>query len=153
MAKITGNTTATPMAVPDLAQTDERKANYIKNKKISFLENDIGYAEKTYVDNKVGDIDEALNEIIALQEQYIKDSLPDITFYVYGNPYTAKDGTIWKDRLTDTELADTIGYFGTKDDTGIVWVSGDCFQLGLNGIPVLLTDTIVADAYYDGIYN
>ena len=66
MAKITGNTTATPMAVPDLAQTDERKANYIKNKKVSYLENDIGYAEKTYVDNKVGDIDKALDEIIAL---------------------------------------------------------------------------------------
>lgn len=64
MAKIIGNTTVTPMTVPDFAQTDERKADYIKNKKISFLENDIGYAEKTYVDGKVGEIDEALESFI-----------------------------------------------------------------------------------------
>lgn len=30
--KIIGNPTVTPMAVPDFAQTDERKADYIKNK-------------------------------------------------------------------------------------------------------------------------
>lgn len=32
MARIIGNTTATPMPVPDWNQTDERKADYIKNK-------------------------------------------------------------------------------------------------------------------------
>jgi hypothetical protein len=32
MAKIIGNTTATPMAIPDWNQTDETKADYIKNK-------------------------------------------------------------------------------------------------------------------------
>ena len=32
MAKIIGNTTATPMAIPDWNQTDEKKADYIKNK-------------------------------------------------------------------------------------------------------------------------
>lgn len=34
MAKIIGNTTATPMAVPDWAQTNEMKVGYIKNKPI-----------------------------------------------------------------------------------------------------------------------
>ena len=63
MAKIIGNTTVTPMTVPDFAQTDERKADYIKNKKISYLENDIGYAEKAYVDDKVGEIGKVLDEI------------------------------------------------------------------------------------------
>lgn len=32
MAKIIGNTTATPVAIPDWKQTDEKKADYIKNK-------------------------------------------------------------------------------------------------------------------------
>jgi hypothetical protein len=32
MSKIIGNTTATPVAVPDWNQTDESKADYIKNK-------------------------------------------------------------------------------------------------------------------------
>ena len=32
MAKIIGNTTATPNPRPDWAQTDETKADYIKNK-------------------------------------------------------------------------------------------------------------------------
>lgn len=32
MAKIIGNTTTTPMARPDWNQTDEAKADYIKNK-------------------------------------------------------------------------------------------------------------------------
>lgn len=32
MAKIIGNTTATPNPRPDWAQTDEAKADYIKNK-------------------------------------------------------------------------------------------------------------------------
>ena len=35
MAKIIGNTTATPMAVPDWNQTDPTKADYIKNKPAS----------------------------------------------------------------------------------------------------------------------
>jgi hypothetical protein len=32
MSKIIGNTIATPMAIPDWNQTDEKKADYIKNK-------------------------------------------------------------------------------------------------------------------------
>ena len=32
MSKIIGNTTATPVAIPDWNQTDENKADYIKNK-------------------------------------------------------------------------------------------------------------------------
>ena len=34
MAKIIGNTTTTPMARPDWAQTDITKADYIKNKPV-----------------------------------------------------------------------------------------------------------------------
>lgn len=77
MAKIIGNTTVTPMTVPDLAQNDKRKADYIKNKKISFLENDVGYLteheayKKTEIDNQIGDIETALDNIIAIQESLI----------------------------------------------------------------------------------
>ena len=45
MAKVIGNTTATPNPRPDWAQEDPTKADYIKNKpsKVSQLENDSGY--------------------------------------------------------------------------------------------------------------
>lgn len=43
MAKIIGNTTTTPMIVPDLAQTNSNKADFVKNKKLSHFENDMGY--------------------------------------------------------------------------------------------------------------
>ena len=58
MAKVIGNTTTTPMAIPDWNQTDETKADYIKNKpkipsKISDLTNDAGY---------INNIDDALSD-------------------------------------------------------------------------------------------
>lgn len=45
--KIIGNTTATPMAIPDWKQVDARKADYIKNKptKLSEFENDLHLGE------------------------------------------------------------------------------------------------------------
>lgn len=67
MAKIIGNTTATPMLVPDFAQIDERKADYVKNKKMSYIEDDVGYATETYVSERLGDIETALDSIIAIQ--------------------------------------------------------------------------------------
>ena len=41
MAKIIGNTTTTPMAMPDWNQTDNTKADYIKNKPTVLTEEDI----------------------------------------------------------------------------------------------------------------
>ena len=41
MAKIIGNTTTTPVAVPDWNQADETKANYIKNKPSILTEDDV----------------------------------------------------------------------------------------------------------------
>ena len=51
MAKIIGNTTATPMAIPDWNQTDKNKADYIKNK--PSLE---GLATEDYVDTKIAEM-------------------------------------------------------------------------------------------------
>lgn len=84
MAKIIGNTTTTPMAVPDWNQTDETKADFIKNKptlgalasKSEVTKTDLAadiqaslgkansalqsipreYATETYVDRKVADL-------------------------------------------------------------------------------------------------
>lgn len=39
--KIIGNTTTTPMATPDWNQTDETKADYIKNKPTILTEDDV----------------------------------------------------------------------------------------------------------------
>lgn len=50
--KIIGNITATPMIVPDLAQTDPKKADFVKNKRVSELVNDMGYLTK----EDIGDI-------------------------------------------------------------------------------------------------
>ena len=41
MAKIYGNTVTTPMAVPDWNQTDENRADYIKNKPTILTEEDV----------------------------------------------------------------------------------------------------------------
>ena len=41
MAKIIGNTTTTPMAIPDWNQTDETKVNFIKNKPTILTEEDV----------------------------------------------------------------------------------------------------------------
>lgn len=47
MSKIIGNTTTTPMVVADLSQTNEKRADFVKNKKLSLLENDAGYVKDT----------------------------------------------------------------------------------------------------------
>ena len=41
MPKIIGNTTTTPMAIPDWNQTDETKADYIKNKPKILTEDEV----------------------------------------------------------------------------------------------------------------
>ena len=69
MAKIIGNTTATPNPRPDWAQTDETKADFIKNKPI--------IPEEVYV----GDGDMPEGAVIQLimdatdEEQILKDDL------------------------------------------------------------------------------
>lgn len=68
MAKIIGNTTATPNPRPDWNQTDETKADYIKNKPTVLTEE--VYSKKE-IDNMMGDIETALDNIIAIQNTLI----------------------------------------------------------------------------------
>lgn len=103
MAKIIGNTTTTPMAIPDWNQTDEMKADFIKNKPIlgklsakdeiakSDLSSDVqdslnkadsaiqsvdGFATETYVNTKIAAlVDSAPDELNTLKE--LADALND----------------------------------------------------------------------------
>ena len=105
---------------------------------------------KSYVDDEIGNIEAAINEIIELQEMYIESGKEEIIFYVWGNEYKVLEGTTWQEKLkSDKDFCNSIGYYGSKDDTGYVWGSGDFARLTLNNVPVLLTDIIVANAEYN----
>ena len=80
--KIVGSTTVTPMTVPDLAQTDEKKADFVKNKKISYLENDSNFTTKAYVDKvvptKVSELTNDMNYWCIYNYQPLANALNDI---------------------------------------------------------------------------
>lgn len=120
MAKVIGNTIATPMAVPDMAQTDERKADFVKNKKTSLLENDSGYVTEQYVEGViVGGIGEAIQEIIKLQEEFI--GKVEMIFICSGEvfPVKLKAGITWAEAI-ETEELKAIGMGFTLGDDGYV---------------------------------
>lgn len=91
MTKIIGSPTITPMKIPDWNQTDPLKSDYIKNKPdiSSIITNRIkGKANQSDVDllfeestqhyrsyeelnEKIGDIDSALDRIIAIQNSLL----------------------------------------------------------------------------------
>lgn len=87
MAKIMGNIVGLPSPRSDWSQTNETKADYIKNKptKLSQFENDSKFVKDTEVEGKVkgvgdklyatkeqvGDISAALDSILAIQASYI----------------------------------------------------------------------------------
>lgn len=76
MDKIIGNTVGVPNPKSDLAQTDATKADYVKNKKTSLLENDAGYLTekdieylRTQADNNSDNITENQKHITELYAQ------------------------------------------------------------------------------------
>lgn len=76
MAKIIGNTTATPTPISDWSQTNPNKADYIKNKpeipsKISDLTNDAGYVN--VVDDVLSD-----NSTNPVQNKVIAAAINDL---------------------------------------------------------------------------
>lgn len=52
MAIIVGNPVGIPNPITDLAQTDPTKADYVKNKKLSYMEDDVGYAKEDDLDSQ-----------------------------------------------------------------------------------------------------
>lgn len=67
MSKIIGNTTATPVAVPDWEQQNPRMADYIKNKPdFDGLENKVENIEKQVGDTSVS---EQITEALAQKSQ------------------------------------------------------------------------------------
>lgn len=76
MAKIIGGVVATPSPKPDWKQTDPSKGGYIKNKPFEAVDSELDINSTNPVQNKVlagaiGDIDTALDGIIALQQNLI----------------------------------------------------------------------------------
>ena len=75
MAKIIGNTTTTPMPVADWNQTDEKKADYIKNKPdFDGLETEVNdmAQEITEMDNRVESLEGWHDNFIEATEDDIK---------------------------------------------------------------------------------
>ena len=76
MAKIIGNTTATPNPRPDWAQTDSTKADYIKNKPTILSEDDVlGLIAKNGggAGGSAAQIQSDWNQADATQADYIKN--------------------------------------------------------------------------------
>lgn len=144
--KIIGNTTATPMIVPDLAQTDPKKADFVKNKRVSELVNDMGYLTK----EDIGDIGGGANITIdtkmsdtsenAVQNKVIKHYVDDTT----GN----KNDLYTRDKYTLVDAINEV-YIANdnKADKTLVNVDDATFkkkaeQAGIGGenIPTKLSD-------------
>ena len=104
MAKIMGNTTTTPIT------------------KVSLLKNDVGYVTEQYVEDVViGNIGQAVEEIIKLQEGFIGDA-DTITFSLNDNSYTCPKGMTWAELETY--------------DGGAIWQAEN---LGKTDAPIYLT--------------
>ena len=76
MAKIIGGVVATPTPKPDWKETNPSKGGYIKNKPFESVDTTLNINSTNPVQNKVvagaiGDIDTALDGIIALQQTLI----------------------------------------------------------------------------------
>ena len=148
MAKIIGNTATTPMAVPDMAQTDERKADFVKNKKMSFLENDSGYVTEQYVNGViVGGIGEAIEEIIKIQEAYIGVT---ITFSLNGNSYTCPKGMTWAELETyDGGAIWQAENLGKTDDAPIYLTSNGNVVTTIDSVAYSTRNTYISDVIRD----
>ena len=88
MAKIIGNTTATPMAIPDWNQTDETKADYIKNKPHIMTAEEIEALVKDFELITIDDIDVICGgslEVATLEEN---------TLYIENAVATKNGGTL-----------------------------------------------------------
>ena len=57
MAKIIGNTTATPNPRPDWDQTDTTKADYIKNKPVILTEDDVEWVRPITYEDAIKNVD------------------------------------------------------------------------------------------------
>ena len=110
MAKIMGNTTTTPIT------------------KVSLLKNDVGYVTEQYVEDVViGNIGQAVEEIIKLQEGFIEKS--KVTMYFLDSnkvllPVKLEAGITWAEAI-DTEELKAINQGFQVGDDGYVrcWLS------------------------------
>lgn len=130
-----GNTTTTPIT------------------KVSLLKNDVGYVTEQDIDNKIGNIDKALEEIIKIQNELIGTEAEsgEITYYYVDGTgeSTAIKGTkgmTWGEALESEELKSVVDSQGIlfNDDGYLV-----CFLLNYMCDltvydPVVLSSTTVS---------
>ena len=96
MAKIIGNTTATPNPKPDWAQTDETKADYIKNKPTLLTEENV--IELIGEHGSAPQVQSDWNQIDETQPDYIKNkpstlsALPEVSEEDDGKIVEVEDG-------------------------------------------------------------
>lgn len=132
----------------DYIYTETELKNYADfDERLKELEEKESGVSKKYVDDAIGDIEVAIDEIIALQELYIKANAADIKFYISDMEYTTKEFSTWKDYFSIQENVDNIGYCDYGD--GLVRIYGGVFWLLYNdGTTVQQTDEIIADYNY-----
>ena len=97
MSKIIGNTTTTPMVVADLSQTNEKRADFVKNKKLSLLENDAGYIK----DTDIGTTEKAGIVRFANYEEIYDTSIENLAVSPFGVEEVLREKTL-KD-ITDKQ--------------------------------------------------
>jgi hypothetical protein len=123
MAKIIGNTTATPNPRPDWNQTDDKKADYIKNKPVILTEENIVDLIDTYGNAA---------PIRSDWEQSDETKLD----YIKNKPVV----------LTEQEIIDLIGEHGNDAQIQVDWAQTDEDQVDyIKNKPVVLTEQNVID--------
>lgn len=152
MAKIIGNTTATPNPRPDWNQTDETKADYIKNKPTVLTEDEI----VVLIQENGGDagIQSDWNQTDATKADYIKNK-PDINSQDVSDNVLCSTGNIagvkgfyWKE--LDTSLSDWCRFALYRDQACTDRVTSDQLlnEYGWQAGDVV---SLVNDAKYDEI--
>ena len=97
MAKIIGNTTATPTPVSDWSQNDNTKADYIKNKPtipaaLSELKNDAGYVNT--VDDELN-----MNSENPVQNKVVAAAISDLSDIVGDTPVSEQIQKVVEDEM------------------------------------------------------
>ena len=134
MAKIIGSTTTTPMRVVVDSELDINSTNPVQNKAVAVA---------------IGDIDTALDSIIAIQENLINGPLIEFTIATFDDQqgsivYYAKEGMTWAEWCDNTQY-NTIGAY-----INVEWVVAGSGRMWMTEStqPEQGTNTIIDQAKY-----
>lgn len=148
MSKVIGNTTATPMTVPDWSQDNPNRADYIKNKPTNDeMRQDLGIVGiETILDdlysNRVPALEENKADITYVDEQILTKTVPVEVFSdVYFNRLPAVEANKADKTYVDEKVADKVdkSYVDEKVDA-IPTVEQLRQELEISGINTLLSE-------------